>query len=191
MLKEIKDLLSGIAFPFIISLIFSASVISFASYTADIAVSVIALVGGEIMFALALVLFGKANGAAAYRKTVLHEQKRQLNSTEEEVIYHTGEYELYKGFLIGFVICVPFIIIQAIELIVPNVFCSFCLEYLFAWAYYPFSYLGKQYQALNFILVLFPVAVHTVAYFFGKKKEIKVQAEAAAKATRGKKKGKK
>ena len=166
-LLEIRDMLASMAFPFMISLIFSASVISFASYDGDLAIKLIALIGGEVMFVGALVIFGRANGASAQRKTILYNRKRALNSTDELSVYGTGEYKLWKGFVIGFVICVPFIIIQIIELAAPNTFCSFCLKYLFAWAYYPFSFLGEKYQALNFILVLLPVGVHALSYYLG------------------------
>lgn len=176
-LLEVKDLLAGIAFPFMISLIFSASIISFSAYEGDLAVMLIALIGGEAMFIAALVIFGRANGAAAYKKTLLHDRKRALGSSDEVSVYGTGEYRLWKGFLIGFIITVPFIIIQIIQLAAPNTFCKFCLQYLFAWAYCPFSRLGESYQALSFIMVLLPAGVHALGYYLGKLKQIKVQKE--------------
>ena len=191
LLFELKDLFAGVAFPFIISIVFSSTVIMFASFDADLAVQLVALVGGEVLFTGALVIFGRANGAAAYRKTVSHERKRSLGSSDERVAYGTGEYKLWKGALIGFMITVPFILVQIIELIVPNVFCGFCLEYVFAWAYYPFSFLGKSYQALNFIMIILPVGVHTLGYFLGKLKEIKVQEELASQELERKSKRKK
>ncbi len=179
-LFEVKDMLAGIAFPFIVSLIFSATIISFAAYEGDLGVSLVALIGGEALFIASLVVFGRANGMAAYKKTVLNEKKRSLGSSDERVVYHTGEYRLWKGIFLGFAICIPFLIIQTIELCVDNTFCSFCLKYLFAWAYYPFSFLGESYQALNYIMVLVPVGVHTLGYFLGKLKEIKVQEDLAS-----------
>ncbi len=177
---ELKDVLAGVAFPFMLTLILSATIIEFARvYNPEtgegLSLSLVALIGGELLYAVALIIFGRANGAAAYKKTVANMQKRELGSTDETVLYRTGEYALWKGFLIGFILCVPFIIIQIIELCVDNVFCNFCLEYLCGWAYFPFHYLGKNYQALNFIMIAFPVAIHALGYYLGKLKQIEVQ----------------
>lgn len=187
---EIKDLLSGIAFPFIVSVIFSSTVISFASFDGDLGVALLALIGGEALFAAAMVVFGRANGASAYKKTVLHERKRSLGSSDELAVYGTGEYAVWKGLFIGFAVCIPFIIVQIVELCVSNTFCSFCLKYIFAWAYYPFSFLGERFQALNFIMILLPVLTHLLGYYLGKLKEIKVQEELASQELESKKKRK-
>lgn len=189
-LFEIKDILAGIAFPFMVSLIFSSSIIAFSAYDGDLAVKLLALVGGEIMFVGALIIFGRANGASAYRKTIMNDGKRALGSSDERAVYATGEYRLWKGFLLGFLITVPFIIIQIIQLAAPNVFCKFCLEYLFAWAYCPFGFLGEKYQALNFIMILIPTGVHALAYYLGKLKQIKVQEELESQELESKKKRK-
>lgn len=172
---ETLDILSDVAFPQIVMIVISTTIISFASYSGDLGISLLALIGGEIMMTAALVIFGRANGNAAYNKTVLNNQKRALGSTEEKVVCRTGEYALWKGALIGAILCVPFVILQTIELCYHNSFCSFALQYVCGWAYYPFSYLGKSYQALNFIMVILPIAVHTVAYYLGKLKQIKIQ----------------
>ncbi len=187
---EIKDMLAGIAFPFIISLIFSATFIAFAASN-DLAIKIVALIGGEIMFVIALLIFGRANGAAAYRKLLLHDQQRSLGSNDERVHYCTGEYRIWKGLFIGFIVTVPFILIQIIQLAAPNTFCSFCLQYLFAWAYCPFSLLDKQYQALDFLMVLLPTGVHALGYYLGKLREIKVQEELKSQELEIKKKRKK
>lgn len=191
LLLEVKDMLSGIAFPFMISLIFSSTIIAFSAYRGDLAVSLIALIGGEIMFVAAMIIFGRANGVVAYKKAVLYEKKRSLNSSDEKAVYGTGEYRLWKGFFIGFSITIPFIIVQIIQIAAPNAFCSFCLQYLFAWAYCPFSFLGEKYQALNFILVLLPTGVHALGYYLGKLKGIKVQEELTSQELESKKKRKK
>ncbi len=186
-LFELNDLLAGIAFPFIISVIFSATVISFSAYDGDLAISLLALIGGEVMFVAAMFIFGRANGAAAYKKTILYDRKRSLGSSDELAVYGTGEYKLWKGAFIGFAVCIPFIIIQLIELCVHNTFCSFCLRYIFAWAYCPFSYLGERFEALNFIMILLPVLTHMLGYFLGKLKQIKVQEELASQELESKK----
>lgn len=178
---EFKDILAGTAFPLIVMLVLSTTVIMFASYAGDLGVSLLALIGGEIMMTVALVAFGRANGSVAYGKKVLNDQKRSLGSTEEKVLCRTGEYALWKGVLIGAILCVPFVIFQIIELCYDNMVCSFCLQYIFGWGYYPFSYLGESYQALNLIMVILPIAAHTGGYYLGKLKQIKIQQAVAEK----------
>lgn len=187
---EFKELLADAAFPFIVMLVLSTMIILFADYSDDLGVSLAALIGGEIMFTAALVIFGRANGSTAYGKTVLNNQKRELGSTEEKVVCRTGEYALWKGALVAAMICVPFIIVQIIELCYANVYTGFCLKYMFGWAYYPFSYLGKSYQALNFIMILLPLTAHTVGYHLGKLHQIKIQ-QAIAERKENKKRRKK
>lgn len=182
---EFKDILAGVAFPFVLMLVLNSTVIMFAS-SSDLGISLLALVGGEIMLTASLVAFGIANGKAAYGKTVLNAQKRSLGSTDERVLCKTGEYALWKGVLIGAILCIPFVIFQAIELCYDNTVCSFCLQYMCGWAYYPFSYLGKSYQALNFIMIILPVAAHAAGYRFGKHRQLKIR-QAAAEKNVGKK----
>lgn len=174
-LLETKDILIGVAFPFILMLVISSTVLAYASYTDDLAVSLIALIGGEIMIAASLVLFGRANGSAAYNKTLLNAQKRELGSTDESVICRTGEYALWKAAVIGLILCLPFIIFQTIELCADNSVCRFCLQYMCGWAYFPFSYLGTSYQALNFIMIILPVGAHMLGYHLGKLKRLKAK----------------
>lgn len=186
---EIKDILTGVAFPFILTLVLSSTVIRYAGYKADLAISIVACVGGEAMLIAALVMFGRYNGAAAYKKNLLHEQKRELGSQDERVGYRTGEYALWKGVVIGAVLCIPFLVFQTIELCAPNVVCQFCLNYICAWAYYPLSYAGENLEGLNYICVIIPIAAHTVGYYLGKIKQIKVQKQ--LEETNAKKKGRK
>ena len=178
-LLEFKEILADIAFPIIVMTVLSSTVILFASYSGELGISLLALIGGEIMLTAALVIFGRANGNAAYGKTVLNTQKRELGSTDIKVLCKTGEYALWKGVLIGAILCIPFVIFQVIELCYDNTVCTFCLKFMFGWAYYPFSYLGEGYQALNFIMVILPIAAHTVGYYLGKLQQIKIQQAAA------------
>ncbi|MDE7083625.1 MAG: hypothetical protein K2O81_00115 [Clostridia bacterium] len=175
LLLEFKDILAGVAFPLIVMLVISSTILAYASYAADLTISLIALIGGEIMISAALVIFGRANGGEAYRKTVLHAQKRALGNTEDIIVCKTGEYSLWKGVLIGAILCLPFLIFQTIELCYSNAVCSFCLQYMCGWAYFPFSYLGKNFQALNYILVILPVGAHTLGYHLGKIRQQKIQ----------------
>ena len=149
----------------------------------------IALIFGEVMLGAALVIFGRANGGEAYKKTVLHGQKRELGNTEDIIVCKTGEYSIWKGVLIGAILCLPFLIFQTIELCYSNSVCSFCLQYMCGWAYFPFSYLGKNYQALNYILVIVPIGAHTLGYHLGKLRQQKIQQAIAE--TNPQKKGRK
>ncbi len=189
-LLEFKDILAGVAFAFIAMIVISSTVITFASYAGDLGISILALVCGEIMIVAALVIIGRANGNVAYGKTVLNSQKRALGSTEEKVVCKTGEYALWKGVLIGGILCIPFVIFQVIELCYHNTVCDFCLQYMCGWGYFPFSYLGRSYQALNFIMILLPIGAHTVGYYLGKLRQIKIQ-EAVAESRENKKRRKK
>jgi hypothetical protein len=187
-LWEIKDLLQGMAFPFIIMVIFSTTILMFAGFDDD-TVKAVATIGGEVLLIAAFIIFGRQNGATAYRKYILGEQKRKLGSSDKKSIYHTGEYAVWKGLIIGFATTVPFIIFQAINLIVPNSFCEFILLYACGWAYYPISLLGIP-QAVDFVMILLPVGVHFLGYYLGMKKEMKIQqviAEESQKANKKKK----
>lgn len=170
---EIKDLLIGAAFPFIIMIVFSTSIMLFAGFD-DLAVGIIAVVGGEAMLIVAYIIFGKQNGATAYRKYILGEKKRQLNSSDKKSIYKTGEYALWKGFLIGFITTIPFIILQTVQIIVPTDFIGFVLMYACGWAYFPLKFFGAP-EAVNYVCIILPVGVHAAGYVLGKFKEIKTQ----------------
>lgn len=177
---EIKDILAGSAFPLIISAIFSATIMVFSNGEVDLFVKLISLIGGELMLAAAFFMFGRANGSEAYKKTVENARKRELHSSDEEVAYHTGEYSLWKGAVIGGIVCIPYLIVLTVEICVDNAFCNFCLQYIFAWGYGPFSFLGKAYLPLCYISVLFPIVLLTVGYYFGKLRQIKIQEKLAA-----------
>lgn len=190
-LFEIKDMLAGIAFPFMISIIFSSTIIAYSAYKVELTVKLLSLLGGEALFIAALIIFGRANGGSAYRKHLLYENKRALNATDESCIYGTGEYRLWKGFFIGFVITIPFIIFLTIELIVPNTFCTFCLQYVFGWGYCPVAAFTDKYNALCYLLVLLPSCVHAFGYYLGKLRGMKVQEALEATNAKGKKRKKK
>ncbi|MDE7301301.1 MAG: hypothetical protein K2N47_03940 [Clostridia bacterium] len=187
-LLEAKDIFAGVAFPFILMIVLSSSIITFAD-SQDLMIYFFATIGGEILTIASLIIFGRANGAAAYGKTIENMQKREINSKDEKVYYRTGEYAIWKAVLIGAILCAPFIIFQTIELCYDNSVCMFCLKYLFGWAYYPFYKLGSEYQALNYLMILMPIGVHTLGYYFGKLKRIKVQK--ALEKTNMEKKGRK
>ena len=175
-LLEIKDFLVGAAFPFMIQLVLSASVILFADYNDELAIQAFALVVGEIMLIAAYVIFGRQNGISAYRKTVVTSKKREMGSTDAKVYYKTGEYALWKGAVIGAVTVIPFVIFQFIQCLAANKFCEFVLKYAFGWAAYPFKVFGVDIEWLNFIWIIIPIAVHTASYYWGGYSERKKQA---------------
>lgn len=170
---ELKDLFTGAAFPFILMCVLSTSIIMFAAAD-DLAIQLLAVVGGDLLFLIAYVIFGRQNGAVAYRKLVLNETKRKLDSSDKRAVYATGEYALWKGAVIPLITCVPFVIFQAVQLVHPNPFTDFMLQYTCGWAYFPVSLTGAP-QALDFLFIAFPVAAHLVGYVLGKKKEEKEQ----------------
>ena len=174
-LLEIRDLLTGAAFPFMLQLILSVSVILYADYNEDAAIQAFALAIGESMLIGAYVIFGRQNGISAYRKTVVTEKKRELQTNEIRAYYKTGEYAIWKGAIIAVITVIPFIIFQFIECVAPNTVCEFVLKYAFGWAAYPFIVFGVNIQWLNFLWIVIPVGVHTAAYWWGGIKEKKRQ----------------
>ena len=175
-LLEIKDILTGTAFPLMLQLVLSASVILFADTQGEPAIQAFALVVGEIMLIGAYVIFGRQNGTSAYRKTVIANKKREISPDDAELLYRTGEYAVWKGVVIGAVSAIPFILFQFIQCIAPNLFCEFILKYAFGWAAYPFKVMGVQTEWLNFIWIVIPIAVHTASYIWGGYGERKRQA---------------
>ena len=174
-LLEIKDLLTGAAFPLMLQLILSASIILFADANGEKAIQAFVLIVGEVMLIAAYTIFGRQNGIAAYRKTVVTSKKREMGSNDIKVYYKTGEYALWKGAVIGAISAIPFILFQFIQCLAPNIFCEFILKYAFGWATYPFIVLGVDINWLNFIWIIIPVGVHTLAYFWGGYRERKKQ----------------
>ena len=175
-LLEIRDILVGAAFPFMLQLVLSASVILFADANGEAAIQAFALAVGEVMLIGAYLIFGRQNGVSAYRKTVVTGKKREMGSNDVKVYYKTGEYAIWKGVVIGAVSVIPFIIFQFIECLAPNKFCDFILKYAFGWAAYPFKVFGVETEWLNFIWIIIPIGVHTAAYFWGGYQERKRQA---------------
>lgn len=156
-------------------LILSASIISF-SDTDDIAISVVVLVFGELLLIIAYIIFGKQNGVTAVRRNVQQSKKREAGADDLKARFYTGEYALYKGFVIGFISCIPYIIVQIIGSAAPNVACDFLLKYAFGWAYFPLSYAGVSTWA-NLVFVIPLTAVHAAAYYLGAALERKKQAK--------------
>lgn len=184
-LWEIRDLLIGAAFPFVIMCIFSSTIIMFGD-TDDILVSVLAILGGDALLIAAYVIFGRQNGAVSYRRYYLNETKRRLDSSDKRAIYKTGEYALWKGIVIPLITCIPFIIFQIINIAIPNTFCIFALKYLCGWAYLPFTKAGVH-EAANFVFIIIPVAAHLAGYILGMLKEQKLQAQLAEEKAKSKK----
>ena len=179
-LLELKDLLVGAAFPFMLSLILCSTIISYAAYgnADDIGLKIVVLLVGEVLIIAATVIFGKQNGMTAYKKTVQNGNKRRANSTDDASRLYIGEYSLVKGALIPLIACIPFIIFQIVEGAYHNDVCDFALMYVFGWAYFPFKLAGVS-QWLNFIWIIPYVGVHLGAYIWGGKTEKKKQEQIA------------
>ena len=175
-LYEIRDILVGVAFPLMLQLVLSASIILFADFNEDVAIQGFALAVGEIMLIAAYVIFGRQNGTSAYRKFIVTQKKREIGTEDAKAYYKTGEYALWKGIVIGAVSVLPFMLFQFIQCLAPNTFCEFLLKYAFGWAAYPFKVFGVDIEWLNFIWIVIPIGVHTGAYFWGGYSEKKRQA---------------
>ena len=178
-LSELKDLLVGAAFPFMLSLILSTTIISYVGYGGeDLGLKIVVLLVGEVLIIAATVIFGKQNGIAAYKKTVQNGNKRKVNATDDNSRLYIGEYSLIKGVLIPLICCIPFIIFQIVEGAYHNNVCEFALMYVFGWAYFPFKLAGLS-QWLNFIWIIPYAGVHLGAYIWGGKTEKKKQDQIA------------
>ena len=179
-LLELKDLLVGAAFPFMLSLILCSTIISYVGYGGDdLGLKIVILLVGEIMIIAATVIFGKQNGATAYKKTVQNGNKRKVNANDDGSRLYIGEFSLVKGALIPLIACIPFIIFQIVEGAYHNDVCEFALMYAFGWAYFPFKLAGVS-QWLNFIWIIPYAGVHLGAYIWGGKTEKKKQDQLAA-----------
>ena len=179
-LLELKDLLVGAAFPFMLSLILCTTVVSYVGYGGDdLGLKIVVLLVGEVLIIAATVIFGKQNGATAYKKTVQNGNKRKANSNDDGSRLYIGEYSLIKGVLIPLICCVPFIVFQIVEGAHHNNVCEFALMYVFGWAYFPFKLAGLS-QWLNFIWIIPYACVHLAAYIWGGKTEKKKQEQIAS-----------
>ena len=180
-LKELKELLQSAAFPFIIQIVFGASVILFTESVAELALRAVILIFGEALLIGAYIIFGRQNGIAAMRKKALGDIKRENGEDSGTA----GEYAVWKGAVIALLSVIPYCVLQFLECVAHTTFFEFVLKYAFGWAEYPFFLIGqaagKEFsQWLNFIWVLVPVAVHTAAYVWGATKEDKRRKVAAA-----------
>ena len=168
---EIKDLLAGAAFPLMLQIILSVSFIAMTpAITADDALSIVLLVIGELLLAVAYFIFGRYSGVTSVRKLVQNTKKRDMGTTEKQALFGTGEYSAYKGFVMGLISCLPYALIQLIELCAHNSFCDFLLQYVFGWAIFPFSYIEIS-SWLNFIWIIVPTVIHGIAYIIGAYRE--------------------
>ena len=141
---EIKDLFTGAAFPVMLQLILSASIILFVdALSEDTALQIVVLVIGELLFMGAYTIFGRQNGITAYRRTVQNAKKRELQADDLTCWLKTGDYAVWKGIVIGLITVIPFMFVQFIHCVAPNLVCEFILKYAFGWAAYPFIVIGQ------------------------------------------------
>ncbi|MCD8371995.1 MAG: hypothetical protein LUD27_01695 [Clostridia bacterium] len=172
---EVVDLLRGAAFSFIVMCVFSSLIIVFMTYTDEFAVQLLAVVGGEAFVIGSLVVFGRSNGAEAYKVSVSNEVKRKAGIADEKVLLRTGEYAPWKGFVIGLISSVPFIIMQTIDCFGDFDIIDFLISYACGWASAPFDLIGNIPDPYYFFMVLLPVAVSGGFYIYGKSWERKRQ----------------
>ena len=191
-LWEFFDLLKGAAFPFIVMCVFSTTIILFFSYDDDIVVPAIATVLGEGLLIAAFIMFGKQNGAAAYRKTMINDGKRKLGTIDIKIQWRTGEYAPWKGFVIGFITSLLFLIFQIIACFGSFSFVDYILDYACGWAIAPLDLIGSGNipQPYYLLMIVFPIAIHGGFYIFGRYSEEKRQ-QKISRAEDDKRKGKK
>lgn len=181
-LYEAKDVFAGTAFPLMLQMILSVTFIGMATAFSvdDLLLAIIMLSIGELFVGAAYFIFGRQSGIASVRRIVQNAKKREIGTNDKKALLYIGEYSAYKGFLMGFLSCVPYIIFQIIECAAPNMFCEFVLEYVFGWAAIPLT-LGqiKISPWFNLLFVFYPVAVHGLAYIFGAHREWNKQQKVA------------
>lgn len=187
---ELGALVKDAIFPFIVMCVFSTTIILFYDFD-DITVRILAVVFGEALMIGAFVMFGRQNGAAAYRKLKLNDSKRKLGTRTKKIVFRTGEYLPWKGFVIGFISAVPFLILQIIKCTGDYSFVDFMLEYACGWAVAPLNVISEAIpQPYYLLMVIFPVCIHGGFYIQGMHAEKKRQ-EAITRAEDDKRKGKK
>ena len=170
-LLEFFDLLKGAAFPFIVMCVFSTTIILFYGFE-DLAVQIISVVFGEGLMIAAFIMFGRQNGAAAYRKFKMNEGKRKLGSKDEKILFRTGEYAPWKGFVIGFISASFFLVLQIIKCFGDFQFVNFMLEYACGWAISPFEVINDNLgnviaQPFYLFMLAFPVCIQGGFYIQG------------------------
>lgn len=170
--EEFLDICAGIAFPMIMQIMFSVTIILFADYAeSELWIGIVSLVIGEAFIFVAYFMFGSKNGSVAYTNFVVAEQIRVDGQPDYR---RGGEYKPYKGFLLGFITTIPYLIFHIFYCIFPNAsFLEFILLYAFGWAVYPI-YLGTgTINAFSMLFVSVLTVIHGVGYIVGKNKEFK------------------
>ena len=137
----------------------------------DLALAIVMLCIGEAFIAAAYFIFGRFSGITSVRRLVQHAKQRDIGTSDKQALLYTGEYSAYKGFVMGAISCLPYIIFQIIQCAAPNNFCYFILQYVFGWAALPLTFAKGVSPWLNLLFVIYPVAVHGAAYIFGAHKE--------------------
>lgn len=173
-LYEFRDLLTGAAFPLMLQMILSVTFIGMTSAFSDddVALALVMLCIGELLIAAAYFIFGRQSGITSVRRLVQNAKKRDIGTNDRRAVLGTGEYSAYKGFVMGLLSCVPYVILQIVQCASANTFCAFMLEYVFGWAALPLTFAkGEVTNWLNLLFVIYPVAVHGLAYMFGAHKE--------------------
>lgn len=156
-----------------ITIIFSSTIIVFTSaLEEELPLQIVLTAIGEIMTISALVVFGRQNGIVAYKKTLFNEELRQKDlPLTFEVEHRIGEYATWKGFIIGAITALFFVVLQIIECCVHTVYIDFILQYACAWAVAPFRVAGfESTSPISLTMALLPVVVMGIAYIWGGRK---------------------
>lgn len=172
---EFCDLLAGVAFPFMILIIFSSTIIVFGTASeGGLPLQIVITVVGELMCIGALVAFGRQNGIVAYKKTVSNQTARQKGVADISAQYGIGEYAPFKGYLIGLLTASMFLLLQTIECIVHVNVLYFILAYACGWAVQPFTLAGfAPSSPIHYVMLIVPVVASGLGYMWGGKQEQK------------------
>lgn len=171
-------MLAGAAFPFMLAVILSVTVIGFC-VTDELALGIVILVAGELFLLAAYLVFGRQNGVAAARKSVKNKKKARARLRRCRRFIQNRRVRVIQGFYNRTYKLRAVYINSVYKLRFLNNFCGFLLRYAFGWAYYPLSYLNLS-QWLNFIWILPLVSVHAAGYVWGARQEFSKQAVTAA-----------
>lgn len=163
---ELKDMLSGAAFPLIMVVVLGTTIFSWIDGDLEDTMKGTMIFLGEVFIVVSFVIFGKQNGVVARRKSLFQAKKRELGAADKPALLKIGEYAPYKGFIIGLIPSLPYVLFEIIECTFPNAFCRAVLSLGFGWAYFPFRVFGLS-GWFGLLLVLPLTCVHGAAYIYG------------------------
>ncbi len=166
--EEIKDVLLLGMLPFIVLCVFSSTISIFAvEEEMEIELRILIILVGEALSVASLVVFGRQNGMTSYKKLDANNLKRSIGLKDDSLLYTTGEYAIYKGFLIGIVPALMFIVLQTINMFGDFSFVYFLLQYGCSWATAPLSLITNCPKGVLYVMVIVPILFHGLGYIWG------------------------